>query len=97
MVSKSVAAIIVILSLGTVLSTSAVTPAAADPGAFVAGVIGGTALGAIAAGAAPRYYPAPVYAAPVEYGPGPDCWVERRPVLDPYGRVVGFRPTRVCE
>ena len=85
------------LSLGVAISTTSVTPAAADAGAFFAGMVGGTALGAIAAGAAaPRYYAPPVYAAPVEYAPA-ECWVERRPVLDPDGYVVGSRPTRICE
>lgn len=85
------------LSLGLALTAP---PAAADPGAFVAGMIGGTALGAVigSAAAGPRYYaPPPVYVAPVEYAPGPECWIERRPVLDPYGYVIGSRPTRVCE
>lgn len=88
------------LSLGLALSAGTATPASADAGAFVAGMIGGTALGAVigSAAAGPRYYaPPPVYVAPVEYAPAPECWIERRPVLDPYGYVIGSRPTRVCE
>lgn len=89
------------LSLGLALSAGTVTPAAADPGAFFAGAIGGAAVGAIvgSAVAGPRYAPPPpppVYVAPVEYAPA-HCWIERRPVLDPYGYQVGSRPTRVCE
>lgn len=55
--------------------------------AVAAGVIGGMALGAAAASAAQ----APVY------GPAPDCWIERRPIVDEYGVVVGRRRVRVCE
>lgn len=88
------------LSLGLALSAGSATTASADAGAVVAGVIGGTALGAVigsAAAAGPRYYPPPpVYVAPVEYD-APACWFERRPVLDPYGYVVGYRRARVCE
>ncbi len=90
------------LSLALVFSTTAVRPAAADgAGAFIAGAIGGTALGAIAGGALagprPVYVvpPPPVYVAPVEYAE--ECYFARRPVLDPYGNVVGYRRTRVCE
>jgi hypothetical protein len=25
------------------------------------------------------------------------CWVERRPVFDEYGEVIGSRPRRICE
>ena len=96
MIAKTLAGTAVAASLALGLSGAAITPAAADPGAFIAGAIGGTALGVVAGSAlaGPRYY-AP---APVEYvGPAPSCWFERRPVLDPYGYVVGYRRTRVCE
>ena len=92
------------ISLAMAISTTAVQPAAADgAGAFIAGAIGGTALGAIAGSAlaGPRTVyvapppPRPVYVAPVEYAE--ECYFERRPVLDPYGNVVGYRRTRVCE
>jgi hypothetical protein len=56
----------------------------------VFGAAAGAMLGAAAASAAP---PPPV----VVYAPPPRCWMERRPVLDPYGYVVGYRPARVCE
>lgn len=51
-------------------------------GAVAAGVVGALALGALAASAAPRPY----------YG----CGVERRPVYNAWGDVVGFRRVRVC-
>lgn len=52
-------------------------------GAVAAGVIGALAIGAIAASAAA---PAPVYA----------CGVERRPVYNAWGDIVGWRRVRVC-
>src|SRR3954451_14041072 len=79
--------------LGGTIAASTV-PASADAGSTIAaGIFGATAgamLGAAAASAAP---PPPA----VVYVPGPRCWMERRPVLDPYGYVVGYRPARVCE
>ena len=81
------------LMLGGTIAASTI-PASADSGSTIAaGIFGATAgamLGAAAASAAP---PPP----PVVYAPGPRCWMERRPVLDPYGYVVGYRPARVCE
>src|SRR5271166_2317240 len=80
------------------LGLSLATPASAQyyyrgggwgwgPGpAVAAGVLGGMALGAAAASAAH-----PVY------GPGPACWVERRPVYDEYGNFIGRRRMRVCQ
>lgn len=50
-------------------------------GAVAAGVVGALALGAIAASAAPRYHA---------------CHIERRPVFNAWGDVVGFRRVRVC-
>lgn len=96
MISKTLIGAASALSLGLAFSTTTVQPASAgDAGAFIAGAIGGTALGAIAGGAlaGPRYAPAPVYVAPVEAA----CFMERRPVLDPAGYVVGYRRVRVCE
>ncbi|GAC1327875.1 MAG: hypothetical protein NVSMB26_02370 [Beijerinckiaceae bacterium] len=88
---KIVASGFAALMLGGTIAASTV-PASADPGAAIAaGIFGATAgamLGAAAAGAAPP---------PVYYAAPPRCWMERRPVLDPYGYVVGYRPTRVCE
>jgi hypothetical protein len=82
------------------LGLSVATPASAQyyrgggwggPGpAVAAGVLGGVALGAAAAGAANGPY----------YGPGPgyggECWMERRPIVDEYGEVIGRRRVRVC-
>ncbi len=92
--SKKIAATgLAALILGGTIAASAV-PASADSGSTItAGILGATAgamLGAAAVSAAP---PPP----PVVYAPGPRCWMERRPVLDPYGYVVGYRPARVCE
>ena len=88
-VAGSFAAVI----LGGTMVASTI-PASADAGSTIAaGIFGATAgamLGAAAASAAP---PPPA----VVYVPGPRCWMERRPVLDPYGYVVGYRPARVCE
>lgn len=50
----------------------------------------------------PYYYPAPppprVYRAPpvVYAAPAPRCWIERQPVVDVWGRVVGYQRVRVC-
>jgi hypothetical protein len=90
---KVVAGSLAAVLLGGTLAASTI-PASADSGSTIAaGIFGATAgvmLGAAAASAAP---PPP----PVVYAPGPRCWMERRPVLDPYGYVVGYRPARVCE
>jgi hypothetical protein len=81
----------VILSGSIAAST---VPAAADDGSTIAaGILGATAgamLGAAAVSAAP---PPP----PVVYAGPPRCWIERRPVLDPYGYVIGYRPAQVCQ
>ena len=86
-----------------VLSVIAATPAQAhDGGAVAAGVVGGLALGAIAGSAAANaggynngYY-APAYAAPRPYYGG-GCYLQRQPVYDEDGYVVGHRRVRVCE
>jgi hypothetical protein len=81
------------LMLGGTIAASTI-PATADSGSTIAaGILGATAgamFGAAAASAAP---PPP----PVVYVAPPRCWMERRPVLDPAGYVVGYRPARVCE
>ena len=71
--------------------SAASTPASArNGGAIAAGIIGGLALGAMAAGAANSYYaPRRAYAG--------SCWIERRPVTNHWGDVVGYRRIRVCE
>jgi hypothetical protein len=64
-------------------------------GPAIAAGIGGFALGAIAGGALAQSAPPVVYAAPPP--PPIRCWVERRPVFDEYGEVIGTHPRRVCE
>lgn len=96
--SKIAAGGLAALAIGVAPLASATPAAAGDAGAAVAAGVGGFALGAILGGAAhpaPYYYGAPAYyPAPVPYY---HCWRARRPVFDEYGRVIGYRPQRVCE
>jgi hypothetical protein len=60
------------------------------------GVLGGAVIaGAIIASRPPGYVVYPGYAQPVN---GPGCYWASQPVLDPYGRVVGYtgQPVQVC-
>ncbi len=91
--------------IATILAASAIgaftlpaAPALADSaGPAIAAGIGGFALGAIAGGALAQSAPPPVvYAAPPP-PPPVHCWMERRPVFDEYGEVIGSRPRRICE
>jgi hypothetical protein len=59
-------------------------------GAVAAGLIGGLALGAIASAATNPYYYSPAY-----YTPARTCYVERRRVVNRYGRV-GIRRVQTC-
>jgi hypothetical protein len=91
----TLAAILAASAIGAV--SLAAAPARADSaGPAIAAGIGGFALGAIAGGALAQPAPPPVvyYDAPP---PPPRCWMERRPVFDEYGEVIGSRPRRVCE
>lgn len=92
---KDIAAILAALMI--VASPLVALPARADSaGPAIAAGIGGFALGAIAGGALAQPAPPPVvYAAPPP--PPIRCWVERRPVFDEYGEVIGSRPRRICE
>lgn len=89
------AAILAASAIG--VATLPASPARADSaGPAIAAGIGGFALGAIAGGALAHPAPPPV----VYYDPPPPpprCWVERRPVFDEYGEVIGSRPRRICE
>ncbi|PPD43373.1 MAG: hypothetical protein CTY15_10095 [Methylocystis sp.] len=89
-------AILAAVATGALVLAS-IAPARADSaGAAVAAGIGGFALGAIAGGALAQPAPPPVvYYEPPP--PPPHCWVERRPVFDEYGEVIGSRPRRICE
>ncbi|RNJ51649.1 hypothetical protein [Methylocystis hirsuta] len=95
---RTIATLIAALALGAAALTP-VAPARADSaGPAIAAGIGGFALGAITGGALANSAPPVVYApAPVYVAPPPVCWVERRPVFDEYGEVIGSRPRRVCE
>lgn len=95
---KTIATLSAALALGAA-ALAPVAPARADSaGPAIAAGIGGFALGAITGGALANSAPPVVYApAPVYLAPPPVCWVERRPVFDEYGEVIGSRPRRVCE
>jgi hypothetical protein len=87
---KTALAAVATLSLGLTLTS---TPASANDAWIVpgvaAGVLGGLALGSAAANANRD----PYYAAAPDYD---DCWIERRPIYDEDGEVVGRRRMRVC-
>ena len=91
-----------------VAAIAAPTTAEARGGRIAAGVIGGLAAGAIIGGAIaanpayPAYAPAagwvayPAYAGGVPVGCPGGYWA-RRPLVDPYGNVVGYsRPRFFC-
>ena len=63
---------------------------------IAAGVVGGTIVaGAILATRPAGYVVYPGYAQPLY---GPRCYWASQPILDPYGRVVGYtgQPVQVC-
>ncbi|AZG78591.1 hypothetical protein EHO51_10620 [Methylocystis rosea] len=95
---RTIATLLAALALGAA-SLAPIAPARADSaGPAIAAGIGGFALGAITGGALASSAPPVVYApGPVYVAPPPVCWVERRPVFDEYGDVIGSRPRRVCE
>jgi hypothetical protein len=86
---KFITASIAALTLGAAVVATA-SPAEARwgrNGAF----FGGLAVGALALGA--------VGATAYNYGPTyvSSCHLERRPMIDSWGNVVGFRRVRICE
>jgi len=86
MVKKGLLSGLATLSLGASIAATS-TPAVAQAGfgwGLGAGLLGGIAIGALAT--RPYYYPPPY----------PGCYVTRRPVYDPYGNFVGYRPVRAC-
>jgi len=92
---KTLATFLAASVIGAAIFSAA--PARADSaGPAIAAGIGGFALGAIAGGALARPAPPPPPVVYVEQPP-PRCWMERRPVFDEYGEVIGSRPRRVCE
>ena len=99
-IATGAGAVAIVATLG-----AATLPAqAGNGGAVAAGVIGGLAAGAIVGSAVTNqgyYNGGPAYAAPV-YGPPPGpygggCYLQRQPMYDAYGNVVGSRRVRVCE
>ncbi|MGD9542635.1 MAG: hypothetical protein AB7F41_02685 [Methylocystis sp.] len=95
---RTIATLSAALALGAA-ALAPIAPARADSaGPAIAAGIGGFALGAITGGALANSAPPVVYPAPPVYvAPPPVCWIERRPVFDEYGDVIGSRPRRVCE
>ena len=85
---KIFTATIAALTLGATIAVSA-TPAEARYGRNAA-FFGGLAVGALALGA----LGATAYAAP---DTGYTCFIERRPVTNAWGDVVGVRRVRVCQ
>ena len=86
---KTITATLAALTLGVTVLASA-SPASAGgyhrgfgwgPAAAIG--IGALAIGAIAASSGPAY--------------AADCYIARRPVLDAWGNVVGYRRVRVCD
>lgn len=80
------------LTLGVTIAATPV-PASAQGGfgwGLGAGLLGGFAIGALAT--------RPYYPPPYAYGPypPPGCYVQQRPVYDPYGNFAGYRPVRIC-
>ena len=59
----------------------------------MAGLIGGLALGAITSAAANPYYYGGY--SPAYYSPARTCYVERRRIVNRYGRV-GIRRVQTC-
>lgn len=93
-VRKTLAAFLAVLTLSVCVATS-IQPASAQGFAwgFAGGLLGGTLAGAAIASQPRYYYPPPPYG----YGPPPPgCYVQQRPVYDPGGAFVGYRPVRVC-
>ena len=84
---KIITASIAALTVGATLAATS-APAEAkwgQNGAF----FGGLAVGALAVGA--------LGATAYNYGPSyGGCYLERRPVTDGWGNVIGFRRVRVC-
>jgi osmotically inducible lipoprotein OsmB len=65
-----------------------------------AGAAIGAASGAIIGASTRPAYPAYDYYPPaprrIYAAPAPRCWIERQPVGDRWGRVVGYQQVRVC-
>lgn len=96
---RTIATLSAALALGAA-ALAPVAPARADSaGPAIAAGIGGFALGAITGGALANPGPRVVYTSPppVYVAPPPACWVERRPVFDEFGVVVGSQPRRICQ
>jgi hypothetical protein len=96
-----------LMAAAAIAAVTATAPAPAQARCFGCavgvGVLGGALLGAAVANSYPRAYapvpgyaPYPAYAGPAPYSCPGGYWA-RRPLLDPYGRVVGYsRPRFFC-
>ena len=82
MTSKIFTAAIAALALGATVAATA-TPAEARNGRNAA-IFGALAATALVAGV-------------VAANAGPSCGIERRPVVNRYGDIVGYRRVRVCD
>jgi hypothetical protein len=97
------AATIAVATAAAPTTASAQCRGPACAGAVGLGILGGAIIGgAIANSAYPAYAPAPGYVPYAEYGGAypvacPGGYWARRPLLDPYGNVVGYsRPRFFC-
>jgi hypothetical protein len=97
------AATIAVATAAAPTTASAQCRGPACAGAVGLGILGGAIIGgAIANGANAAYAPAPGYVPYAEYGAPypvgcPGGYWARRPLMDPYGNVVGYsRPRFFC-
>jgi hypothetical protein len=96
---KTLATLLAAATIAVSLASSATDASAQRRGfgpGLALGLLGGAVIaGAIIASRPQGYVVYPGYAQPV-YGPG--CYWASQPVVDPYGRVVGYtgQPVQVC-
>jgi hypothetical protein len=99
LMKKTLATLLAAATIAVSLAASATDASAQRRGfgpGLALGLLGGAVIaGAIIASRPQGYVVYPGYAQPV-YGPG--CYWASQPVVDPYGRVVGYtgQPVQVC-